>query len=467
MPTQVKATTADAYNLLHKGILAFARAERQGIHIDVDYCKRQHAFLTRKIGRLENEVKRSNFYRKWEKVSKGAPNIYSNPQLAALLYKVMKIEPLKMTEGGKTGATDEESLQQLNIPELNKILSIRKLKKIKGTYLENYLREQVSGIVHPSINLHTAVTYRSSMDSPNIQNVPKRDKEAMNIVRRAIIPSLGHLLLEIDYSGIEVKISVCYHLDPNMMEYVRNPTTDMHRDMMKQLFMFDLYGSKVAAHKHLRDGTKNGFVFPQFYGDYYGNCVLGLCKWGELPRTKWKKGQGIKLPNGHLSDHLIANGIKSYDMFMEHIKKVEADFWGRRFKVYSKWKDRWHRQYQRKGHMDMLTGFRCSGAMSRNEVINRPIQGTAFHCLLQSFIDLDRIQEEEGWRSKLIAQIHDSLIIDTHPDELEYVAERVRQVTCENLPKKWKWIIVPLEVEADVCGVDEPWSEKRPYKLAA
>ena len=104
--------------------------------------------------------------------------------------------------------------------------------------------------------------------------------------------------------------------------------------------------------------------------------------------------------------------------------------------------------------------------MDKKQCCNTPFQGTAFHCLLWSFIRIDQIcYEEEHWDSKPIGQIHDEISIDTHPDELEHVAETVQRVSCIELPKEWKWIDVPLEVEADLCEVNASWATKKPYKL--
>jgi DNA polymerase I-like protein with 3'-5' exonuclease and polymerase domains len=65
----------------------------------------------------------------------------------------------------------------------------------------------------------------------------------------------------------------------------------------------------------------------------------------------------------------------------------------------------------------------------------------------------------------LIGQIHDSIIIDVHPDELNRVMRVVQRVTCEDLPRAWKWIIVPLEIEAELSTVDDSWAEKEEVKF--
>jgi len=458
--------TADAYRLLHEGTLALARAERQGIRLDTDYIQKQRHRLSKRIELLEAKFKRSNFYKRWyHSIGNKDPNIYSNAQLSHYLYKVKKLSPLGETTSGQ-GATDENALTQLNIPELNDILQIRKLKKIRDTYLEGFAREAVDGVLHPFFNLHLVKTFRSSSDRPNFQNIPKRDKEAMQIVRKSLYPRKGHQLMEIDYSSLEVRIAQIYHQDPVMLKYITDPTTDMHRDMAMQIFILKHFDKTIPEHKTLRYMAKNGFVFPQFYGDFYKSCAYNIANNHlELPNGKWKKGMGIAMPEGHISDHLIANGIRSIDHFIEHIKAIETDFWQNRFKVYAKWKDQWFAKYIKRGYVDLKTGFRCSGVMSRNDSINYPIQGAAFHCLLKSFIMADHIIQVEKLKSRLVGQIHDSMILDVHPSEVEHIAHVVHNVTCSQLLKEWPWITVPLEVEMDLGGIDESWVSLKPYSL--
>jgi DNA polymerase-1 len=454
---KIQATTEDAYQLFHNGILALARAEQAGIRIDTKYCQQKSAHLDRKIGYYQKKLEKTKLYRHWSHVFKAKTNIYSNHQLSHLLYDRMKLKPVKVTESGQ-GATDEDALRRLNVPELDLILRIRKLAKMKTTYLEAFLREQTDGFIHPSFNLHNVRTYRSSSADPNFQNIPKRDKEAMKICRRAILPRPGHMLIEADFSALEVNISECYHKDPKMMEYLLDKNSDMHLDMAKQIFQFEQLDKKVPAHAILRQAAKNGFVFPQFYGDYYLNNASGICDWVHLPTGKWKKGVGLELPDKtHISDHFLNKGISSFDRFAEHMKKIEDDFWNRRFKEYGRWRERVVRDYRKRGWLKMHTGFVCSGIMRRNEIFNYPIQGSAFHCLLFTFIELDRIMLKEKWKSKLIGQIHDSILIDADPSELPRIKEALQAIVKETLPNAWKWIIVPLEIDVDEYAVDHPW----------
>lgn len=456
----INPKTKEAYQLLHEGTLALARAEQQGIRVDMDYCEKKKQHLTRKIQRLEDKFKETKFFRHWNNTRGGKVNIYSNDQLAKYLYNTKGLEPAYTTTSGQ-GATDEEALKQLQIPELNDLLAIRKLRKVRDTYLEAFMREQVGGYVHPSFNLHLVQTFRSSSDRPNFQNIPKRDKEAMQITRKALFPRPGNMLLEVDYGALEVKIAACYHQDPTMMKYLHDPTTDMHGDMAQQIFKIKRFDKAIPSHDILRKAAKNGFVFPEFYGDYYKNCAVSLaCNWAGLPKGRWKKEHGMQLTEDKtIGEHLIENGIRSLDQFTDHIKGIEDDFWGKRFPVYKRWKEKWWRAYQKNGYIDMLTGFRCSGIMRMNEAINYPVQGAAFHCLLWSFIQLDKHLRENNWNSRLIGQIHDAIVMDVDPNELDDLVPLLQKVMVDDLKEAWPWINVPLNVEVDIGEVDGSWEK--------
>ena len=449
----------EAYNLLHKGSLALARAENAGIRVDMEYLENKYAHLTRQMEYAEKKFRESKFFQKWEKSQDKEPNPNSPVQLSKFLYEVLKKTPPKLTATGR-GSTDKESLMALNIPELNLHLEAKKLKKIRD-YLEGFRREQVDGWLHPNFNLHLVTTYRSSSDKPNFQNIPKRDKLAMKATRQCLYPRKGHQLLEVDYGALEVRIAACYHKDPVMLKYI-NTGYDMHADMAKQIFMINDFDKHRTDHAYLRNATKNGFVFPQFYGDYYKNCAEYMaCNWGGLPNGKWKPDQGVDVGEIKLGEHMANIGFKSIDKFALHLQAIENDFWQNRFKMYARWKEKWWKQYQKDGYVDLLTGFRCKGLMSRNDAINYPIQGAAFHCLLWSFIELDKILDREGTRSRIIGQIHDAIVLDVHPDELDLLVHTIKHVTTIDLPKAWSWITVPLTVEFEVCGVDESWASKK------
>ena len=459
---QINPNSQQAYKLLHDGTLAFSRVELNGLRIDMEYCERKKKFLTRKIEKLERDFKASNFHTNWVKAIGKKPNIYSGTQIGYYVYEILKCKMVRFTKSGK-GSTDDESLSRLNIPEISILLEIKKLKKIRDTYLESFMREQVNGFLHPNFNLNLVTTFRSSSDKPNFQNVPKRDKVAKKITREALYARKGHLLLEADYSGIEFRIAGCYYEDPTMLKYIHDPHSDIHGDIAARAFFIDNFDKKIGNNSYFRSAAKNGFVFPQLYGSWYKRCAINLaCEWGGLlEKESWKKGQG-KLINGvPLADHFRVHKITNLAKYTEHIQTVEEYYWNDIFKTGKAWQVNAWKAYQKKGFVDSFTGFRYQGQMSINNVLNYPIQGAAFHCLLWSFIEMNKLLMKYKFDSQIVGQIHDAIIFDVLPDELESLQALIRKVTCQDLLEAFPWINVPLDIEIEMAGVDESWNEMK------
>jgi DNA polymerase-1 len=450
---QIKPINKEAYQLLHEGTLALMEIEQNGIRINVDYCKNQTKLLERKILRAENKLSDYREIKLWKKLYKEKFNTNSPTQLRDILFKQLKIKPTKTT-AKDNNSVDEEVLEQLDLDFTNNILQIRKMKKMKDTYLGNILRETVGEYLHPFFHLHIVPTYRSSCSNINFQNQPRRQKDMMKIIRQAFIPREGHMLGGVDYSGIEVRISACYHKDPNMIKYIEDDSTDMHRDMSMDCYRL----KEKQVTKAIRDTTKNDFVFPEFYGDYYVHCASNL--WNDIDKL------GLELDDGTpLKEHLRDQGIKTYTQFEKHIQNVEDDFWNNRFKVYQQWKNEWIAKYEKNGYLDMLTGFRCSGVLERNKIINYPIQGTAFHCLLWAMPRIQQWYKQEKLASKLVGQIHDELTMDNHEQEQDDILTASYEIMCNKIRDYWDWIIVPLEIEAEFTPVNESWDKKKAYPI--
>jgi DNA polymerase I-like protein with 3'-5' exonuclease and polymerase domains len=175
---------------------------------------------------------------------------------------------------------------------------------------------------------------------------------------------------------------------------------------------------------------------------------------------------GLKLKDGSpLKEHLKKNGIKFYSEFEGHVQDVENHFWKVKFKAYDAWREEALLEYERKGFADFLTGFRCQGPLLRNEIWNYPVQGAAFHLLLWSLITIQKWLEEEQLDSCIIGEIHDSLLFDFIPEERDYVLCNAKRIMTQEIRKQFPWIIVPLEVEAEVAPVDCPWSEKKVIEI--
>jgi DNA polymerase-1 len=453
----------DAYQLFHDGALALAEVERAGIRIDTEYCREKLAWLDEQSSRYERRLRLSELGRAWLARFGSAASFGSGPQLQAVLYADLGVKPFKQTASGQD-SVDEESLRQTGVDGINHLLRLRSLKKMSDV-LGGFLRYQIAGYLYPTFCLHTVVTYRSSSLKPNLQNVPVRDKEQMDICRRAIVPSPGNVILEIDKSGIEVCVAACYHKDPTMLEYLHDPASDMHSDAAKKLFFLDGAVSDLKKldgfSPVLRQAGKNAFIFPEFYGDYYESCAPGIaCGWCKLPRIgDWTDYDGALLDGVPIARHLRRHDVSGLVDFTEHVRKVEDWLWNERFPVYSRWRKDWYARYQRRGSFRMKTGFECSGVMGRNEAVNYPVQGPAFHLLLKTLILV--VQRIRSWPSKVVSQVHDSLLIDTPLDRVPALVEMVRRIDAEELPRIWPWIIVPLRDEAKVSEVDGSWANMR------
>jgi len=149
----------------------------------------------------------------------------------------------------------------------------------------------------------------------------------------------------------------------------------------------------------------------------------------------------------------------SYPQFESHLKKVEDDFWNR-FKVFKKWQETSIANYIKNGYVEMFFGHRRGGYLSHNKIINTPIQGTAFHLLLWSLIRINNIRKSEEWQTKIIGQIHDSILFDLYPPETKHVLTTVKRVMCEDIRKENTWIVVPLDVDFEITPINGSWYEK-------
>jgi DNA polymerase I-like protein with 3'-5' exonuclease and polymerase domains len=181
----------------------------------------------------------------------------------------------------------------------------------------------------------------------------------------------------------------------------------------------------------------------------------------------WENCLHLTLADGSITveQHLQNIGISTYDKFIEHLAEVERKFWYERFAEYKAWKDNIQLVFQKQGFIESFLGFRYTGYLSYNEVSNYAIQGTAFHCLLWTLIELVKLSKIEKWKSKVMGQIHDSIVMDLYPPEQEHVIKSLMEIGTKKIREKFDWIIVPLDMEIELTGIDEPWCEKKEIQL--
>jgi len=449
-----RKTLPRAQKFFLEGIMALSRAEMTGFNVSMKFYEKKDVELSQQIKDLEHSLIHGDFGTKFTEVHKRDLNPRSTTDLKKLFFDILKMQPLRYTTKGNP-ALDKSCMEEWDLPFTNSLLELRMLEKIKGTYLAQFKREvNEDGRIHPVFNLHIPRTYRSSSNEPNFQNIPVRSKLAKEVTRGGIIPSPGNQLMEGDFGSLEVRISACYTKDPNMLTYINDLSTDMHRDSAADIWMLET--DEVS--KDIRFYAKNGWVFPQFYGDWYDSCARGL--WSNCLQLKTKN-------NVTLEDHIKSKGIKTLDSFIKHCQNVEDKFWNVRFKVYKKWKDKINKLYRKQGYIETYFGFRLGGYMGKKDVTNYPIQSTAFHCLLWSFIEADKVAKKEGWKSRLIGQIHDSIIADLDPDEVHHVINTLNYIMNTKMRNELPWIIVPLEVDFELTEIDQPWSTKADFDLSS
>jgi hypothetical protein len=221
----------------------------------------------------------------------------------------------------------------------------------------------------------------------------------------------GWYFVEIDFEQLEVKISYCYHKDPTMGKYLKEDV-DYHKAFSARIYKLN----EDQISKNARYVAKNMFVFPQFYGSVYFQCAEAI--WNAMSSIEGMKvreeDDDPKKPTGiSLRKHLARNGIKSLGScdpqvharkgtFVRHIQNIEDHLWKEEFVVYDKWKKDWYDAYLRNGGFQMKTGFVVNGFHKRNDVINYPVQGSAFHCLLKCLIKISQWLRKYKMKSKLV-----------------------------------------------------------------
>lgn len=447
-----------------EGLKTLCDLQENGICGDLPYYLKQDLDIGERIAKMKENLHSMPEAQRFLRERGRNISFSSSTDLSDLFFTIMKLTPGKQTPGG-ANCVDASVLADLDTPIAKEITKISKLEKIKGTYLGQFIREiEDDGKIHPFFDIHTVQTYRSSSGNPNFQNIPVRDTEAMNIVRGGIRPSKGNQLVDWDYGAMEVRIIACVTQDPILMNYCNNLTTDMHRDQAMDSFSFTkaewdaLVLKDKRAAKDIRFVAKNSEVFAWFYGSYYGSSAKSI-----FPQLKNMAAGDMNL-FAHLRNKGVIRSLSSaYKDFEDHLKRVEQRFWNK-FKGVKAWQERAFKSYIEKGYIDLITGFRCKGWLSKNDICNYHIQGPAFHCLLWSLNTLSERMKEEQMRSKLNGQIHDCCLGDIVPDELDKWCHTSFEVATKEIKNHFTWLkSTTLLTEFEKAEINQPWSEKKEF----
>ena len=338
-------------------------------------------------------------------------NINSPKQLGVILFEKLELKPVKKTKTGY--ATNADVLEKLRDkhPIVNFIMEYRQLAKLKSTYCDG-LRAVVNPNTHRIHSVFTqtvTVTGRLSSTEPNLQNIPTRTELGREI-RKMFVAKEGYVLVDADYSQIELRVLAHIANDETMINAFRN-NEDIHAVTASQVLGIPL----EDVTKEQRSSAK-----AVNFGIVYGIGEFSLAQDLHI---------SVKEAKAYIESYLEKyHGVRNY---MESIKE----------------------QAKKDGYVKtMLNRIRYIPELKspnynirqfgERVALNTPIQGTAADIIKLAMVRVDNRLINEGLKSKLILQVHDELIVEAHKDEVD----KVKQILSEEMQSAME-LNVPLKVD--------------------
>ncbi len=399
----------------HPLIQVLARMEMAGIRIDVGYLSNLSKQMAQELKSLEGKI----YALAGEKF-----NLNSSVQLGYILFEKIKLPSVKRTKKTRAHSTDTEVLEALSdqhpLPKL--ILRYRTLAKLKSTYVDALPRlvHPATGRIHTSFNQTITATGRLSSSEPNLQNIPARGQEGP-LIRRAFVPEEGFLFLSADYSQIDLRVLAHYSADKNLIEAFRKGE-DIHRRTAAEIF-------GIAAEEVTPDMRRMAKTIN--FGIVYGMSPYGLAK---------------ELKIGHQeAKAFIERYFQRYPGVKKYMEEIVT-------------------QAREKGYVTTLFGRkrplpdinspnRVAREFAERTAINTPIQGTAADIIKLAMIAIDRLIIQQKLKTRMLLQVHDELLFEVPPEEIEVIQQIVRE-KMENVVK----LAVPLVVN---LAVGKNWAEAK------
>jgi len=388
--------------------------EIEGINVDTDFLKELSVALSDDILRLEKSI--------YEQAGEEF-NIASPKQLGVILFEKLELvkKPKKTKSGQYSTAEDVLSYLAKDHQIIRDVLEFRQYKKLQSTYVDALPNE-----INPKTNrIHTvyaqavAATGRLSSNNPNLQNIPIRTERGRE-VRKAFVPrDENYVLLAADYSQIELRIIAALSEEETMMNAFKNGE-DIHASTAARVFNVPL--EEVTREQRSNAKTVN-------FGIIYGVSAFGLSNQTNLSRSEAKE--------------LIDTYYETYPKLKAYMA-AQVDF----AREHGYVETVLHRRRYLKD-INSRNGMVRSGA-ERNAV-NAPIQGSAADIIKLAMINIYKRFEAEGFKSKMLLQVHDELVFDAHKDELETIKPIIKH-EMENAFT----MSVPLDVE---IGLGDNWLE--------
>jgi len=398
----------------HPLIQVLVDMELEGFKIDKNMLKMLDVEFTEHINRLTKEIT--------DLVGESF-NINSTKQLGEILFNKLGLPVQKKTKTGYS--TDIEVLDKLQgmHPIIEKLIDYRQVMKLKSTYIDGLLNmiNPSDGKIHTSFNQTVTATGRISSTDPNLQNIPVRMEMGRRIRKAFTASDDNHVLVDADYSQIELRVLAHISGDDSLIEAFRNKQ-DIHLRTAADIFGVPI--EQVTDEQRASAKAVN-------FGIIYGISDFGLAKNLGITRTKAKE--------------YIENYMHRFPKVKEYMERIIIEG-------------------KKKGYVTTIFNRRrdIPELKSRNFnvrsfgeriALNTPIQGTAADIIKIAMIRVHDELEKRGLKSKLILQVHDELIIDTLNCELEEVIELVRH-QMENVVE----LAVPLVVD---IGIGDNWHDAK------
>ena len=402
------------YEIFEKPMIKIlAYMEIQGIKIDSRFLKTLSTKFEKKIEKIQREV---------FKISKKEFNIASPKQLGQILYNDLKIVDLKKTKKGSF-ATSASVLEDLafkghRFPKL--VLDWRQISKLKNTYSDS-LPEHInpnSKRVHTSFLLAATTTGRLASSDPNLQNIPIKSEDGRDI-RKAFIPEKDNVLISADYNQIEMRI-LADLADVKELKKAFKKNEDIHSLTASQIFNIDI--QKVSQDQRRKAKAIN-------FGIIYGISQYGLAK------------------QINVSNYEAEEFLKSYFAKFPEIK------------IYM---DQTIKFCRKSGYVNNIFGRR-SHFLNINDknynvrnfqeraAINAPIQGSAAEIMRLAMIRLDRkLDDEKIQKTKMLLQIHDELIFETHKNEAKRISKIIADEMSSVAKSDQHSFSIPLTVDLNI-----------------
>ncbi|HHT94632.1 MAG TPA: DNA polymerase I [Clostridia bacterium] len=340
-------------------------------------------------------------------------NINSPKQLGIVLFEQLKLPHAKPNASGGY-STSADVLEKLRrYPIVEEVLYYRTVSKLYSTYAQGLLSAiQIDGRIHSKFNQTVTATGRISSTDPNMQNIPIRTEIGRKI-RKAFIPEEGYTIVSGDYSQIELRILAHIADDENMRNAFLNKE-DIHASTAAKVFGVNL----ADVTKEQRRAAK-----AVNFGIIYGISDFSLSRDINVPVKKAAK---------YIEDYLNHySGVKEY---MQKIVRSAMEN-GYVSTIYG-----------RRRYIPELSSPKFQiREFGKRVALNAPIQGSAADIIKIAMIRVYKQLKEQNLKSRLILQVHDELVIETHKQEIGQVKEILQQ----SMEKGFD-LSVPLDIEISV-----------------